>query len=114
MKRTLLGVTYLFCLATIITGCGEEVPGNSHNGDSSSGRDVVLANDRMGRLKTFAIKGTLANESVEDSLLDGAIERANETRAAIDNALSVVGRRRSGLRLAICSSEFPMPLSERS
>ncbi len=31
---------------------------------------VLRANDKMARLKTFSIKGTLANEGVEDSLLD--------------------------------------------
>lgn len=31
---------------------------------------VLRANDKMARLKTFATKGALANESVEDSLLD--------------------------------------------
>lgn len=31
---------------------------------------VLRANDKMARLKTFAQKGTLANEGVEDSLLD--------------------------------------------
>ncbi len=34
---------------------------------------VVRANDKMSRLKTFAAKGALKNESVEDSLMDGAI-----------------------------------------
>lgn len=31
---------------------------------------VLRANDKMARLKTFMVKGTLANEGVEDSLLD--------------------------------------------
>ena len=31
---------------------------------------VVRANDKMSRLKTFALRGSLANEGVEDSLLD--------------------------------------------
>jgi hypothetical protein len=31
---------------------------------------VLRANDKMARLKTFCIKGSLVNESVEDSLLD--------------------------------------------
>ncbi len=31
---------------------------------------VLRANDKMARLKTYCIKGTLANEGVEDSLLD--------------------------------------------
>ena len=31
---------------------------------------AIRANDKMSRLKTFALKGSLANESVEDSLLD--------------------------------------------
>jgi hypothetical protein len=34
---------------------------------------MVRANDKMKRLQTFAIKGSLANESVEDSLLDLAV-----------------------------------------
>ncbi len=31
---------------------------------------VLRANDKMSRLKTYCVKGTLANEGVEDSLLD--------------------------------------------
>jgi hypothetical protein len=31
---------------------------------------ILRANDKMSRLKTYANKGTLANEGVEDSLLD--------------------------------------------
>lgn len=31
---------------------------------------VIRANDKMARLKTFCVKGSLKNESVEDSLLD--------------------------------------------
>lgn len=31
---------------------------------------ILRANDKMSRIKTFCIKGTLANEGVEDSLLD--------------------------------------------
>ena len=31
---------------------------------------VIRANDKMTRLKTFALTGSLANESVEDSLID--------------------------------------------
>ena len=31
---------------------------------------VLRANDKMARLKTYFTKGTLANEGVEDSLLD--------------------------------------------
>jgi len=34
---------------------------------------MVRANDKMKRLQTFAKKGVLANESVEDSLLDLAV-----------------------------------------
>jgi hypothetical protein len=34
---------------------------------------MVRANDKMKRLQTFAIKGSLVNESVEDSLLDLAV-----------------------------------------
>lgn len=34
---------------------------------------VVRGNDKMSRLKTFAQKGVLRNESVEDSLLDLAV-----------------------------------------
>jgi hypothetical protein len=31
---------------------------------------MIRANDKMKRIKTFAKKGTLANESIEDSLKD--------------------------------------------
>ena len=31
---------------------------------------IIRANDKISRLKTFAVKGTLANEGVEDSLMD--------------------------------------------
>lgn len=34
---------------------------------------MVRANDKMKRIQSFAQKGTLANESVEDSLLDLAV-----------------------------------------
>jgi len=34
---------------------------------------MMRANDKMHRLKQFAIKGTLANEGVEDSLIDMAV-----------------------------------------
>ena len=34
---------------------------------------LIRMNDKMTRLKTFAKKGTLANESVEDSLRDLAV-----------------------------------------
>ncbi len=33
---------------------------------------VLRANDKMARIKTYCEKGTLANEGVEDSLLDAA------------------------------------------
>lgn len=34
---------------------------------------VIRCNDKMRRLQTFAVKGTLANEGVEDALLDGLV-----------------------------------------
>lgn len=34
---------------------------------------MVRANDKMRRIQTFAQRGSLANESVEDSLLDLAV-----------------------------------------
>lgn len=34
---------------------------------------VLRANDKMARIKTFATRGTLSNESVEDSLMDMAV-----------------------------------------
>lgn len=34
---------------------------------------MIRANDKMKRLQTFAQKGTLANEGVEDSLIDLAV-----------------------------------------
>ena len=34
---------------------------------------LIRLNDKVTRLKTFARKGSLKNESVEDSMLDGAV-----------------------------------------
>ena len=34
---------------------------------------LIRANDKMRRLMAYAIKGKLANESVEDSMLDAAV-----------------------------------------
>jgi len=33
---------------------------------------LMRANEKLTRLKAFCVKGTLANESAEDSMLDGA------------------------------------------
>lgn len=56
---------------------------------------MVRAGDKMTRLETFAQKGTLANEGVEDSLLDLAVYSIialllfREQEAELDNALGL-------------------------
>ena len=56
---------------------------------------VLRANDKMSRLKTFAKKGTLENEPVEDSLLDlgvYAIIALQLYRESLETTMVTAGR----------------------